>query len=80
MATITLNIPDNTGVDLSELKAKIDSYTLHLISTLSHKVQKKSFTNEEAGGISQIFGAINITSDETIDEMREKALSEKYGL
>lgn len=80
MATITLNIPDNTGIDLSELKTRINSYTTQLISALSAQAEKKSHAAESTGGISQIFGAINITSDETIDEMRSKALNEKYGL
>lgn len=81
MATITLNIPDTIGVDLTELKSEVDQYTQHLISALSHDEDKKDIAISSNGKkMSSLFGAMDITREDSLDDMRFNALQEKYDL
>lgn len=80
MATITLNIPDTKGIDIAELKAKVGQYAQNLISALSHDEDKKTIAVNGNSKMSNLFGALDITSDESLDDMRYQALQDKYGL
>lgn len=80
MATITLDIPDRKGVDLAEVKSKITLYAQYLISTLSHKNEDSAEAAYGESKMSTLFGALDITSEKSLDDMRDEALNEKYGI
>lgn len=64
------------------MKSKINLYAQNLVSSLSNSKKKDTKVEESTGSgdISELFGMIDITNEEPLDELRSRALRDKYKL
>lgn len=80
MATITLEIPDVKGLNMSAMKDELGKYAQSLVVVLCDKLNSSQTNEAKLKALRSLYSTFEKPSEKSYEELREEVLKEKYGI
>jgi len=80
MPTITLNIPEQSAMNMPLLKDRLGRYAQYLVKTLDKGKHGTAPVKRTTGHLSSLYGILDLPEEASFESLRSRAMKGKFGL
>lgn len=80
MATVTLEIPDVKGLNISAMKEELGRYAHYLAIVMGKRKVPSNNKEVKLKTLHSLYATFDTPSDKSFEELRAEAMQESYGI